>query len=167
MESDITVVLVHGGWADGSSWSKVIRSVEGAGIRTIAAALPLSSLQDDVTALDRTLEHVAGPVVLAGHAYAGGVIGSTRSANVAGLVYITALAPDEGESIAEVFNRGKHHPSAPSLTPDANGLMWLPDEAFPAAFAPRADTEEQTVLRAVQRPLSLACITTRVGRPLW
>lgn len=167
MSSDVTLVLAHGAWADGSSWSKVIQAVEAAGIRAIATPLPLTSLRDDVEALDRTVEHVMGPVVLAGHAYAGGVIGSTRADNVKALVYIAALAPDEGETIGELFGRGTPHPSAPVLTPDAHGLIWLPDEAFAAAFAPGASAEEQTWLRAVQRPISVSAITQPVGRPLW
>ena len=167
MPFDTTAVLVHGGWEDGSVWHKVISALEAAGIRTVAAPLPLTSLPDDVAALDHTLEHVAGPVILVGHAYAGGVIGSTRSANVDALVYVAALAPDEGETIGDVFNRGKHHPEAPALTPDANGLMWLPDEAFSAAFAPNATAAEQTLLRAVQRPISVGCITVPVGHAGW
>jgi pimeloyl-ACP methyl ester carboxylesterase len=167
VSSDVTLVLAHGAWADGSSWNKVIKAVEAAGIRAIATPLPLTSLRDDVAALDRTLEHVMGPVVLAGHAYAGGVIGSTRAENVKALVYITALAPDEGETVGEVFGGGTPHPSAPTLTPDAHGLIWLPDEAFAAAFAPDASAEEQTWLRAVQRPISASSITEPVGRPLW
>jgi pimeloyl-ACP methyl ester carboxylesterase len=167
MSSEITVVVTHGAWADGSSWGKVISALEAAGVRTVAAPLPLTSLEDDVAALDRTLEHVAGPVVLAGHAYAGGVIGSTRAENVRALVYVAALAPDEGETVGEVFGRGTPHPNAPTLVPDEHGLIWLPDEAFAAAFAQQASAEEQTLLRAVQRPISVSCITTPVGRPLW
>ncbi|HUN31020.1 MAG TPA: alpha/beta hydrolase [Trebonia sp.] len=167
MISDITVVLAHGAWADGSSWGKVISGLEAAGVRAVAAPLPLTSLPDDIAALDRTLEHVASPVVLAGHAYAGGVIGSTRAANVRALVYVAALAPDEGETVGDVFNRGTPHPAAPVLTPDEHGFMWLPDEAFTGAFAHRASPQEQTLLRAVQRPISVSCITAPVGRPLW
>ncbi len=167
MSADSTVVLVHGGWEDGSVWAKVIRAVEAFGIRAVAAPLPLTSLQDDVAALDHTLAHVAGPVVLVGHAYAGGVIGSTSAANVEALVYVAALGPDEGETIGEVFSRGEHHPSAPELAPDANGLMWLPDRAFANAFAPNATADEQLLLRATQRPISVSCITTPVGRQLW
>ncbi|WP_326835351.1 alpha/beta hydrolase [Amycolatopsis rhabdoformis] len=167
MSSDITVVLAHGAWADGSSWGKVIDALEQTGVRAIAAPLPLTTYEDDVAALDRTLDHVGGPVVLAGHAYAGGVIGATRAPNVRALVYVAALAPDEGETIADVFGRGTPHPQAPALTPDAHGLLWLPDEAFANAFAPNATPEEQARLRALQRPISGACITVPVGRPLW
>ncbi len=108
-----------------------------------------------------------GPVVLAGHAYAGAVIGATRSDKVKALVYVAALAPDEGETVADVFYRGTPHPQAPKLAPDAHGLIYLPEAAFAAAFAQNASTEELAVLAAVQRPISPACITVNVERPLW
>ena len=165
--NDVSVVLVHGAWADGSSWAKVIAPLAASGIKAIAAPLPLTSFADDVAALDRTLERVAGPAVLVAHAYAGGVIGATRSEKVKALVYLAALAPDEGETVADVFSRGNPHPQAPKLTPDAHGLIYLPEAAFAAAFAQNASKEELAVLAAVQRPISPACITVRVGRPLW
>ncbi|MFB8182175.1 alpha/beta fold hydrolase [Streptomyces sp. NPDC055966] len=167
MSADITVVLPHGAWADGSSWSKVIARLQAQGIRAVAAPLPLTSLQDDVAALEDTLQHVGGPVVLAGHAYAGGVIGSTTADSVRALVYVAALAPDEGEAVDEVFMRGTPHPDAPAVTPNERGLVWLPYEAFPNAFAHLATAEEQALLRAVQRPIAAAAISTPVGRPLW
>ena len=165
--NDVSVVLVHGAWADGSSWAKVIAPLAASGIKAIAAPLPLTSFADDVAALDRTLERVAGPAVLVAHAYAGGVIGATRSEKVKALVYLAALAPDEGETVADVFSRGQPHPQAPKLAPDAHGLIYLPEAAFAAAFAQNASKEELAVLAAVQRPISPACITVRVGRPLW
>ena len=165
--SDASVVLVHGAWADGSSWAKIIAPLAADGVKAIAAPLPLTSFADDVAALDRTLERVAGPAVLVGHAYAGGVIGATRSEKVKALVYVAALAPDEGETVADVFSRGRPHPQAPKLAPDAHGLIYLPEAAFAAAFAQNASKEELAVLAAVQRPISPACITVTVGRPLW
>jgi pimeloyl-ACP methyl ester carboxylesterase len=165
--NDATVVLVHGAWADGSSWAKVIMALAASGVKAVAAPLPLTSFHDDVAALDRTLERVRGPVVLAGHAYAGGLIGATRSDKVKALVYVAALAPDEGETVADVFTRGAPHPDAPKLAPDAHGLMYMPESAFAAAFAQNASQEELAVLAAVQRPISTACITVKVGRPLW
>jgi pimeloyl-ACP methyl ester carboxylesterase len=91
---DASVVLVHGAWADGSSWRKVIGLLKAQGIRVFAAPLPLTSLADDTAALERTLERIDGAVVLAGHAYAGAVIAATRSEKVKALAYIAALAPD-------------------------------------------------------------------------
>src|ERR1700712_1820727 len=164
---DVSVVLVHGAWADGSSWGKVIGPVTAEGARVVAAPLPLTSLADDVAALDRTLERIDGPVVLVGHAYAGAVIAATRSEKVRSLVYVAALAPDEGETVADVFYRAAPHPQAPLLAPDRDGVVWLPEHAFAEAFAQHASTEEQALLAAVQRPIAAACIGVAVGRPLW
>lgn len=105
--------------------------------------------------------------MVAGHAYAGAVIALARPERVRALVYVTALAPDESERVADVFYRLEPHPVAPKLAPDSDGLIWLPEEAFARAFAQKASADEQAVLAAVQRPISLSCITVPVGRPLW
>jgi pimeloyl-ACP methyl ester carboxylesterase len=165
--SELTVVLVHGAWADGSSWTKVIGALRAKGINTLAAPLPLTSLAEDVAALDRTLERAVANVVLVGHAYAGAVIGATRSEKVKSLVYVAALAPDEGETVADVFYRNDPHAEAPHLSPDSHGLIWLPDAAFAAAFAQNGTAEEQAIFAAVQRPIAAACIGVAVERPLW
>lgn len=161
------VILVHGAWADGSSWSPVIAALAAKGLNVSAPSLPLSSFADDVAALERAIARAPGPVVLVGHAYAGAVIGAVRAEQVKALVYVAALAPDEGETVAEVFYRGTPHPQAPQLAPDDNGLIWLPPDAFGKAFAQNAPAAELAVLAAVQRPVSPACITVPVPRPLW
>ena len=163
----VTIVAVHGAWADGSSWGPVIAPLQRQGLAVRAAQLPLTSLADDVAALDRVLERIDGPVVLAGHAYAGAVIASARPDRVRTLVFVAALAPDEGETVMDVFQRAAPHPQAPQLAPDRHGAIWLPDEAFPVAFAQHAPAESAAVLAAVQRPIHLPCITVPVGRPLW
>jgi pimeloyl-ACP methyl ester carboxylesterase len=167
VSGDVGVVLVHGAWADGSSWSRVITRLASDGIAAVAAPLPLTSFADDVAALGRTLERMPGPVVLAGHAYAGAVIGAACSDKVKALVYIAALAPDAGETVADVFYRAEPHPQAPKLAPDDHGLIYLPDAAFATAFAQHATAEEVVVLAAVQRPISPACITVAMDAPLW
>jgi len=164
---EANVVLAHGAWADGSSWAKVIEPLTSEGFRTVAVPLPLTSFTDDTAALERTLERVSGPVVLVGHAYAGAVIAATRSEQVKALVYVAALAPDEGETVADVFYRAKPHPSAPKLAPDQHGLLYFPEDAFPTAYAQNASARDLAVLAAVQRPISPASITVPVGRPLW
>ena len=141
--NDVSVVLVHGAWADGSSWAKAIGPLAADGVKVAAAPLPLTSFGDDAAALDRTLERMTGPVVLVGHAYAGAVIGATRSEKVKALVYVAALAPHEGETVADVFYRAQPHPQAPKLAPDAHGLIYLPEAAFAAAFAQNASVAEQ------------------------
>ena len=164
---DVSVVLAHGAWADGSSWAPVITALKSDAVKVLAAPLPLTSLVADVDAINRTLDRTEGPVVLAGHAYAGAVIALARPERVKALVYVTALAPDEGEKVADVFYRVERHPQAPKLAPDNAGLIWLPEGAFPTAFAQHASAEQRDVLSAVQRPISLDCITVPVGRPLW
>ena len=165
--NEASVVLVHGAWADGSSWAKVIRLLAAGGIKVVAAPLPLTSFADDLAAIDRSLERVTGPVALVGHAYAGAVIGATRDDKVKALVYVAALAPDEGETVADVFYRTEPHPLAPKLVADGHGLIWLPEAAFSEAFAQHASAEEQTLLAVVQRPISPACVTVAMERPLW
>jgi pimeloyl-ACP methyl ester carboxylesterase len=164
---DVNVVLAHGAWADGSSWARVIAALKAEDAKVSAAPLPLTSLADDVAALNRSLERTDGPIILAAHAYAGAVIALARPERVKALVYVTALAPDQGEKVADVFYRHEPHPQAPKLAPDENGLIWLPESAFATAFAQSASAEDQAVLAAVQRPLSLSCITVPAGRPLW
>jgi pimeloyl-ACP methyl ester carboxylesterase len=162
-----SIVLVHGAWADGSCWAKIIAPLAAQGSTVIAAPLPLTSYADDVAALDRALARTQGPVVLVGHAYAGAVIAGTREERVKALVYVAAVAPDEGETVADTFYRAEPHPQAPRLAPDEHGLVYLPEAAFAAAFAQNAAPAELTVLAAVQRPLSAICITVPMQRPLW
>lgn len=166
-QQNVHIVLVHGAWADGSGWARVITPLAAEGFAVTAAPLPLSSYAGDVEALEHTLGRIAGPVVLAGHAYAGAVIAGVQSENVKALVYVAALAPDEGETVADVFYRGEPDPRSPQLAPDDNGLIFYPHEAFATAYAQNAKAVDLVVLSAVQRPISPACITAPVGRPLW
>lgn len=162
-----TVVLVHGAWADGSSWGRVITSLQKAGITAVAAPIPLTTLDDDVDAVQRTIDRTEGPIVLAGHAYAGGVIGATSHERLKALVYVAALAPDEGETVADAFYRNPPHPKAPELKPDDAGWIWLPNNAFPDAFAQHATADEHAMLAAVQRPIAAPCIQKPVPKPVW
>jgi pimeloyl-ACP methyl ester carboxylesterase len=165
---DVTVVMAHGGWADGSSWARVITGLAAHGVKAVAAPLPLTDLADDVAALDRSIERMPGPVVLAAHAYAGAVIGLAHPERVKALVYVTAFAPDEGETLTDLFFRTEPHPQAPKLAPDGANLLWLPDDAFPKAFAQNASADDLTVLTAAQRPLRFSCMTVpTVGPVLW
>jgi len=164
---DVSVVLTHGAWADGSSWARVVTGLTAYGVKASTVPVPLTSLDDDVAALNRSIERMPGPVVLAGHAYAGAVIALARPERVKALVYVTALAPDQGEKVADVFYHAEPHPLAPKLAADGNGWIWLPETAFAAAFAQNASAEDLAVLAAVQRPISINCITVPAGRPLW
>jgi|SRR5215469_1872608 len=162
-----TVVLVHGAWADGSSWSRVIGPLMEAGLGVVCAPIPLTSLLDDIAVVSRVVEKIEGPVILAAHAYGGAPIASVASQRVKGLVYVAALAPDEGETVAEVFYREKPHPKAPQLAPDAYGFIWMPETGFANAFAQNAAPDTLTVLNAIQRPISVNCIREKAPVPSW
>jgi pimeloyl-ACP methyl ester carboxylesterase len=162
-----TVILVHGAWADGSSWSRVILPLQHQGLKVVCAPIPLTSLSDDAAALNRVLERTDGPVLLAGHAYAGAVIATVSSEKVKSLVYIAALAPDQGETVAQVFYRDGPHPQAPHLQPDAHGLIWMPEEGFQNAFAQNASDETKAIAASVQRPIAVQCIQEAAPKPAW
>jgi pimeloyl-ACP methyl ester carboxylesterase len=163
----VTVVLVHGAWADGSSWSRVIVPLQRAGLKVVCAPIPLTRLNDDIEVVQSIVDRAPGPVVLVGHAYAGAVIGGVKSEKLKALVFIAALAPDAGETVADVFYRGDKHPDAPELGPDERGLIWLPDAGFEKAFAQNATADEMAVSAAVQRPISVECIKQAVVEPAW
>jgi pimeloyl-ACP methyl ester carboxylesterase len=153
-----TIILVHGAWADGSCWRNVILPLERRGLHVICAPIPLTSLTNDTAALSSALERTRGPVVLVGHAYSGAVIAAVREDRVKSLVYIAALAPDEGETVAKVFYRDPKPPESPKLAPDAHGLIWIPDGGFQRAVAHKASAEQTNVATAVQRPIAVQCI---------
>ena len=162
-----TVILVHGAWADGSSWSNIILPLQRQKLNVIAAQIPLTSLADDTTALLRAIERTAGPVMLVGHAYAGAVIAAAHHERVKSLVYVAALAPDEGETVADVFYRAAPHPEAPQLAPDSYGFIWMPEEGFGHAVAHKASPDQVAVMAAVQRPISVPCIQEKAAAPAW
>jgi pimeloyl-ACP methyl ester carboxylesterase len=162
-----TIMLVHGAWADGSCWSNVILPLQRQGLNVICAPIPLTSLTNDITALNHALERTSGPVVLAGHAYAGAVIAGTTEKRVKSLVYVAALAPDHGETVAKVFYRDEPHPKAPKLAPDTHGFLWMAPDGFCRAVAHRASTDQTNIMEAVQRPIALACIQEPAPVPAW
>jgi pimeloyl-ACP methyl ester carboxylesterase len=162
-----TAVLVHGAWADGSCWQNIILPLRQHGLKVISAPIPLTSLSDDAAALERTLERTTGPVILVAHAYAGAVIAAASQERVVSYVYIAALAPDEGETVADVFYRAEPHAEAPKLAPDAHGLIWMPEDGFGRAVAHKASSDQTTILAAVQRPIALKCIQEKAAAPAW
>jgi pimeloyl-ACP methyl ester carboxylesterase len=162
-----TVVLVHGAWADGYCWSNVILPLRHQGLQVTAAPIPLTSLNDDAAVLRRVIGRTTGPVILVGHAYAGAVIAAAHDDRVKSLVYIAALAPDEGETVADVFYRTAPHPKAPQLAPDAHGLIWMPEEGFGCAVAHKASPDQHAIMAAVQRPIAVQCIQEKAPTPAW
>jgi pimeloyl-ACP methyl ester carboxylesterase len=162
-----TIVLVHGAWADGSCWQNVILPLKRLGVNVLCAQLPLTSLTDDIAALSRTLERTNGPVVLVGHAYAGAVIAGPTDDRIKALVYVSALAPGDGETVAQVFYREPLHPDAPHLEPDRYGFIWMPDDGFPKAVAHKASADQTAIMAALQRPIEVKCIEEVVRQPTW
>jgi len=162
-----TVVLVHGAWADGSSWSQLVGPLKEKGLGVVCAPIPLTSLSDDIAAVTRVVDMLEGPILLAGHAYGGAPIAGVTSEKVKGLVYIAALAPAEGETVAEVFYREKPHAKAPQLAPDTQGFIWMPETGFADAFAQGADPDTLVILNAVQRPINVKCIQEKAPVPAW
>jgi pimeloyl-ACP methyl ester carboxylesterase len=162
-----TIVAVHGAWADGSCWSNIILPLERHGLKVISAPIPLTSLTNDVAALGWALERISGPVVLVGHAYSGAVIAAMREDRVKALVYITALAPDEGETVAKVFYLNPNSPEAPKMVPDSHGLVWMPDDGFRRAIAHKASADQAKIATATQRPIAVQCVQEPSPSPLW
>jgi pimeloyl-ACP methyl ester carboxylesterase len=169
MEQRLNVVLVHGAWADGSSWSKVIPILQQEGFNVVGAQIPLTSLEDDVAVTRNLIGREKGTTVLVGHSYGGAVI--TNAANdtptIKGLVYIAAFGPDEGESVEALGRQGPPPAGAAQIRPDDHGFLWLDPAGFPAAFAGDADPVDARVMAAVQRPVSVKSFSGRSGPPAW
>ena len=162
-----TVVLVHGAWADGSCWQNVILPLRGLGLDVTCAPLPLTSLTDDIASLSRAIERTNGPVVLVGHAYAGAVIAGPTDDRIKSLVYVSALAPGDGETVAQVFYREPPHPDAPHLAPDSHGFIWMSEDGFRKAVAHKASADQTAIMAAVQRPIAVKCIQEVTPQPTW
>ena len=165
--SSSTTILVHAAWADGSCWTSVILPLQQRGLQVICAPIPMTTLSDDAAALRRVLDRTSGPVVLVGHAYSGAVIAAVREDQVKSLVYVAALAPDEGETVATVFLRDEPHPDQPKMVPDSHDLVWMPADAFGRALAHKASPDQASIAAALQRPIALQCIQEPAPRPLW
>ena len=135
----------------------------------MAIQIPLTSLSDDVAAVRRSLKRLSGPIVLAGHSYAGAVItvAGSDDPNVKALVYVAAIAPDEGETVGTLFHRAAPHPNAPQLSPDSDGLLWLPPNAVANAVAPDASPDETAVMQATQKPIALRCLGEALTHAAW
>jgi pimeloyl-ACP methyl ester carboxylesterase len=164
MQPKSSVVLVHGEWADGSSWSKVIPLLQENGLRVTAVQLPLTSLADDVAATRHVIALQNGSTVLAGHSYGGSVIteAGTNTRNVVGLVYVSAFAPDEGESLGDLYARA----AAPGVThvrPDDAGFLWID----PESFAQDVDPIQARIMAVVQKPIAARVFGDKVTRPAW
>lgn len=164
-----TIVLVHGAFADGSGWSKVILHLAKAGYTSIAVQNPLSSLPDDIATTRRAIESIKGPVVLVGHSYGGAVItgAGAGSPNVKALVYIAAFAPDAGEKIVELHAKFGPAPLGNALIPDSAGFLTIDRAKFHEVFASDVTNDEALVMAAAQKPFSGVAFAGSVDTPAW
>ena len=163
------VVLVHGAWADGSSWSKVIPLLQEKGFNVTAVQIPLTSLADDVAVTGRVLAMQKGPTILVGHSYGGVVItvAGANASNVVGLVYISAYAPDAGEVLSELNGRMPAASGQANIRPDAYGFLWIDPKAFPESFSQDVDPVQARVMAAVQKPFSASIFGEKVTQAAW
>lgn len=162
------VVLTHGAFADGSSWSKVIPLLEAKGLNVTAVQNPLTSLAEDVATTRRLLAQQSGPTVLVGHSYAGFVITEAGNApNVASLVYISSYGPDEGESHDDMVKRFPAPAGIPAIRKDADGFLWIDRDKFHEAFVHEVDASYARILATVQKPVAKICFGVPVSAPAW
>ena len=163
------IVLVHGAWADGSSWSPVIEALQADGYTVTAPQFPETSVEDDVARLRHVLSLQTGPTVVAAHSYGGHIMTSlgTDAPNVTAMVYIAAFGLDEGESLGKLLGGGPPTPSLAHLIVDSKGFGWLPEADFVEHFAAGVDPDKARVLCAVQQPISLSAFDDVMGTPAW
>src|ERR1700730_4366068 len=169
MSEKPNIVLVHGAWADGSCWSAVIESLQGAGYNVTAPQFPETSLADDVARLRRVLKRQGGPTVVAGHSYGGQIMTAMGedAPGVVGLVYIAAFGLDQGESLGALLGGGPPTPALAHLIVDEQGFGWLPEDDFVAHFASDVDPVKAKVMYAVQQGLSMSTFEDVMGAPAW
>jgi len=169
MNSRPNIVLVHGAWADGSSWSGVIERLQADGFQVRAPQFPLSSLADDVARLRQVLEFQDGPTVVVGHSYGGQIMTALGSdtTNVVGLVYVAAFGLDEGESLGALLSQGPVSPSLAHPFTDSRGFGWLSEDDFINHFAADVDSTQAKVLYAVQQALASSAFTDVMSTPAW
>lgn len=162
------VVLVHGAFADGSSWSKVIPLLQAKGYNVIAVQNPLTSFGDDVAVTKRAIDAMNGPVLLVGHSYGGMVISEAgKDPKVAGLLYVAALIPEEGQNVVDVNAPFPPGPGAAEFQLSSSGFLSLSSKGINEFFAQDASPEERKVLFATQVPWAASATTEKVYSPAW
>lgn len=163
-----SIVLVHGAWADGSSWSAVIERLQAEGYSVTAPQFPMTTLANDVARLRQVLARQTGPTIVVGHSYGGQIMTAlgTDAPNVVGLVYIAAFGLDQGESIGALLD-GPPTPALAHLSIDQQGFAWIPEDDFVHHFAADVDPVKSRVMYAVQQPLSAGALGEVMGVPAW
>ena len=162
------IVLVHGGFVDGAGWEGVYQVLKRDGYNVSIVQNPTLSLEDDVAVTKRILEAQDGPTVLVGHSYGGAVITEAGNhAKVAGLVYITAFAPDKGESVGALIKSAPPGAPAPPILPPQDGFLFLDKAKFPAAFAADVEAEKAAFMADSQVPWGVAALSGTISEPAW
>jgi pimeloyl-ACP methyl ester carboxylesterase len=163
------IVLVHGAWADGSSWSAVIERLQRDGFNVIAPQFALIKLSDDVARLREVLARQNGPTIVAGHSYGGQIMTALGkdAPNVSGLVYVAAFGLDQGESLGPLLAQGPPSPAIAHLDIDKQGYAWLPEDDFVSHFAGDVDPVKAKVMFAVQQPLAVSTFGEVMGEVAW
>jgi pimeloyl-ACP methyl ester carboxylesterase len=169
MSTRPNIVLVHGAWADGSSWSEVIERLQADGYHVTAPQFPMGDLAGDVARLREVLQAQDGPTIVAGHSYGGQIMTAlgTDAPNVAGLVYIAAFGIDQGESLGALLSQGPVTPSLVHLITDPQGYTWLSEDDFVNHFAADVDPVKAKGMYAVQQALAASAFGTEMGIPAW
>ena len=170
MQAKSTIVLVHGAFADGSSWKGVIQLLQAAGHQAVAAQLGLASLAEDIAITRGVLAAQSGPTVLVGHSYGGMVItgAGVDLPHVISLVYVAAFAPEEGESLPEAVAGFPAAPGAAQYIPDyRTGFLRVDPAAYPQVFMQDVDPAEARALAVTQKPAAAAAFGAKSGRPAW
>lgn len=163
-----TAVLVHGAFADGSSWAKVIPLLQAQGLKVVAIQNPLTSLADDASAAKRAIANATGPVILVGHSWGGVVITEAGGdPKVKSLVYVAAFAPDAGQSVATVSQGYPTAPGLSSLVIDSFGFITLSEQTMMNDFAQDLPADQTRVMAVTQGPWSQTCLTDKVGAAAW
>jgi len=163
-----SIILVHGAWADGSSWSKIIPLLVAKGLRVTAVQLPLTSLADDAATVKRALALETGPVVLVGHSYGGAVISEAgNDPKVTALVYVAAFAPDAGQSAGSLNASVAPAPLAAEVRPDSQGFLKLTRKGIYEDFAQDVTPAEKLALFAAQAPTNAKSLGGTVSIPAW
>src|SRR5690606_22086095 len=162
------IVLVHGAFADGSSWSKVVTRLQAKGYNVIAVQNPLTSFEDDVAAAKRAIAQLDGPVLLVGHSYGGMVISEAgKDPKVAGLVYVAALVPEDGQNVVDVNAAMPTTGVEKDFQLSADGHLTLPQKAIAENFAQDVTPEEKKIIFATQGSWAASATQVKVFEPAW
>jgi pimeloyl-ACP methyl ester carboxylesterase len=164
-----TIVLVHGPWLDAGMWNSVILPLRQHGLQVVAAQLPLTSFEDDLAAVERTLDLTDGPLMLVGHSYSGALIANAalHSNAIQALVFISAITPDGGETVADVLRQDISPVDSPRMVADRHGFIWMSESEFSTLLAPHAAAHQWALMTAGQKPISVKCLNGGIPDPAW